>query len=111
MSTNKIPCEICVGEFFIIIIYIFIYYLFLDASEIRTYQTFQVAAKLQMRTISNLEDLQLGGEQICAVKEACAKAPGRKTFSFNYRADGLDLYKIDYEGNLISETKIVKNIY
>ena len=69
-------------SFFINIkIQIFRYYSFLDASEIRTYQTFQVAAKLQMRTISNLEDLQLGGEQICAVKEACAKAPGRKTLS------------------------------
>ena len=64
-----------------------------------------------MRTISNLEDLQLGGEQICAVKEPCAEAPGRKTFSFNYRADGLDPYKVDCEGNLISEAKIGKKIF
>ena len=44
-------------------------------------------------------------------RKLAPKPQVEKPFHSNYHADGLDLYKIDYEGNLISETKIGKKIY
>merc|ERR1739838_1133119 len=54
MSSSKIPCEICI-----------------DTTEVRSYQTFVIRAKLQMTTQSNLEDLKLDNDCSCEVKDAC----------------------------------------